>query len=434
MSEKRIKVWVQAFKDRKHPMLQWLDPETGRRKSQPAETADPELAEQKRADLESDLNNGRYKEASRMSWERFRELFEAEYVAALRPNTRRNYGAALDLFERLTHPGQIRTITERTASGFAASMRTVEVPGRGKGMQPSSIKQALRLVRTALLWAVEQGLLPKYPKFPAVKVPKAEGDAQPALREPRGIEGLSPQQPPLLPDRANPYQDPAQRAKETPGQPDSITGFVNKKKPQPVPAESFERLLGKAPDQMTRAYLLTGWLAGLRLSEAFELRWDDNTDYPYLDLGRNRIILPAEFVKADEDQWLPLDPALREVLEALPRRNEKVFNFLTRSKRPMSAKTLSKRITTLARAARVRLSMHTLRKGFGCRYAGKVPAQVLQRLMRHADIKTTMDYYANVDAAVEAAVLGERCNSSRNTPWEGAGSNRPEGCGLGEEG
>jgi hypothetical protein len=39
-------------------------------------------------------------------------------------------------------------------------------------------------------------------------------------------------------------------------------------------------------------------------------------------------------------------------------------------------------------------------------------AHVLQRLMRHSSIKTTMDYYANIDAAVEEAVLGDRRNSS----------------------
>jgi hypothetical protein len=39
MPEKRITVWVQRFKDREHLMLQWLDPETGTRKSQSAGTA-----------------------------------------------------------------------------------------------------------------------------------------------------------------------------------------------------------------------------------------------------------------------------------------------------------------------------------------------------------------------------------------------------------
>jgi integrase len=133
-----------------------------------------------------------------------------------------------------------------------------------------------------------------------------------------------------------------------------------------------------------------------------------------VDLARNRIVLPAEIAKSSEDQWAPLDPALREELEALSMRGKKVFAFLNRSGRPLTVNSLSKRVITLARRAGVKLTMHTLRKGFGCHYAAKVPAQVLQRLMRHADIKTAMGYSANVDDAVEAAVL-ER-NSSRNTP------------------
>jgi hypothetical protein len=75
---------------------------------------------------------------------------------------------------------------------------------------------------------------------------------------------------------------------------------------------------------------------------------------------------------------------------------------------------MSQRVRDLARKAGVRLSIHTLRKGFGCRYAGKVPAQVLQKLMRHGNIKTTMDYYANVDDAVMEAVLGAGCSAARN--------------------
>ena len=84
-------------------------------------------------------------------------------------------------------------------------------------------------------------------------------------------------------------------------------------------------------------------------------------------------------------------------------------------------------MAALARRAGVKLSIHTLRKGFGCRYAGKVPAQVLQRLMRHANIKTTMDYYANVDEAAMEAVLGPRRNSSRNNPGRPEGIPIPDG-------
>jgi integrase len=166
-----------------------------------------------------------------------------------------------------------------------------------------------------------------------------------------------------------------------------------------------------------RAYLLCGWLAGLRLSEALELDREPTEEAPYLALDRDRIILPAEFAKSVEDQWVPLDPVLREALEALPRHGRKVFHFTDRKGRPIGATAVCERVVTLAKKAGVKLTMHSLRKGFGCRYAGKVPAQVLQRLMRHGDIKTTMAYYANVGQAVEEAVLGDRGKrtSSRTT-------------------
>ncbi len=38
-------------------------------------------------------------------------------------------------------------------------------------MKPATVKVRLQLLRTALNWAVEQGLLAKCPKFPSVKVP-----------------------------------------------------------------------------------------------------------------------------------------------------------------------------------------------------------------------------------------------------------------------
>jgi integrase len=316
VTEKRVTVWVQHFKDRESLVLQWIDPATGKRKSKSAGTADEKEAEQKRADLEYELNHGQYQEASRMSWERFRELFEAEYVSGLRPNTRVNYRATLDLFERVCNPTRIRSITERTVSAFAAALRQLPVRGGG-GMKPSSIKVRLQFLHTALTWAVEQKLLTEVPKFPAVKVPW--------------------------------------------------------KKPQPVPSESFERLLDRAPDAQMQAYLLAGWLAGLRLVEAFALEWERTDAAPWVDLGANRIWLPAGFVKAVEDQWVPLDSVLREDLEALPRQGRKVFRFVAPDGHPVTPGAMSDRVRRLAKKAGVKLTMHSLRKGFGCRHAGRVP-------------------------------------------------------------
>jgi integrase len=156
------------------------------------------------------------------------------------------------------------------------------------------------------------------------------------------------------------------------------------------------------------------------------LEWEPTDKAPWLDLARDRIVLPAELVKAVEDQWVPLDAAFREILQALPRRGKKVFHFAAKDGHTLTANGVSQRVIRLAKKAGVKMTMHALRKGFGCYYAGKVPAQVLQKLMRHGDIKTTMAYYANVDAAAEEAVRDRQRNSSRNTPPAGAGPGAPD--------
>jgi hypothetical protein len=201
-----VNVWVQEFKGRKFLSLQWHDAHTGERKTRTTGTADPAEAERQRADLEYELNHGMYAGAGNVSWPKFRELFEAEFVASRRKNTRRNYEVALDHFERLCHPGRLRAVNERTLSQFVAKLR--QQRGRYQSMAASTIKLWVQLVTTALTWGVEQKLLSVVPKSPAVKVPKRD--------------------------------------------------------PQPVPAEAFERLLAVALDAQTRAYLLCGWLAGLR--------------------------------------------------------------------------------------------------------------------------------------------------------------------------
>jgi integrase len=358
MPDKRITVWVQRFKDRDTLMLQWLDPETGRRKSKSAETADPKEAEEKRADLEYELNHGLHREPSQLSWERFRELFERQYLPNVRPSTQRNYRNVLDLFEQICKPKRPWSITARTLTAFVAGLREVRVYGR-KGMVPSTISVRLQFLHSVLGWASTQGFLAKLPEFPEVRVPK--------------------------------------------------------KKPKAVPTEAFEKMYDKARDVQMKTFLLCAWLAGLRLAEAIRLDREETDEAPWVDFGRDRIWLPAEMVKADEDQWVPLDPVLRRALLALPRQGRKFFRFAAHDGHAINDNAVAARISRLARQAGVKLTMRVLRRGFGCRYAARVPAQVLQRLMRHASITTTMTFYANVDDAVEEAVLGKR-NTLCNTP------------------
>ena len=346
-----IHVYVLYRRRRPFPLLQWVDPETGKRRTTSAGSADPKEVERRRAEREYELNHGRYVEPSRMSWEQFRDLFEKEYVAGLRFRTQEKFATVLDVFEQIISPANLRTITERTISRFVQGMRERKRRNGTIGLAPMTMKNYLVALKTALGGAVEQKLLPALPNFPAVKVPK--------------------------------------------------------KKPQPVPAEAFEKLLEKAPDDVWRAFLLCGWWAGLRLSEALHLEWETNEEHPWVDFANNKIVLPAVFAKSGQDQTVPVHPVLREALERLPRAGRKVFNFRSRSGRSLKRTDVTHRIQAMAKEAGVKLSMHRLRKGFGCRVAkqlGKGGAPVLHVLMRHASMQVTMDYYASVDDALQDVI------------------------------
>jgi integrase len=332
-----------------------VDPHTGCRKTKSAETTDPEQAEDKRRDLEYELCHGKYQEASKLDWDRFRELFEAEYLPGLRPRSQEKYGTVLDVFEQIIDPTKLRAITERTVSLFVKGMRQREQPNNRKvGLAPMTIKNYLVALKSALRWAADQKLIDHVPVFPVVKVPK--------------------------------------------------------KKPQPVPAESFEKLLDKAPDQLWKTYLLCGWQAGLRLSEARHLQWEQSDTLPWIDFEANRIVLPGVFAKSAEDQSVPMQPMLRQALAALPRSGAKVFPFRSRKTgMPLTRVGISTRVREMAKKAGVRLSMHRLRKGFGCRVAqqlGKGNAPVLHTLMRHSSMQVTMDFYASVDDVLQEAIKG----------------------------
>ena len=178
MPEKRVHGLGAAVRRTAHPLCcNGSNRTPGRERSRSAGTNDEKEAEQARADLEYELNHGRYQEASRMSWERFRELFEDQYVAALRKTTRKVFSNAFNLFERLCNPKRLRSISEQTVSAFAAALR--KEPGHGgECMQASTIRVRLQFLHTALHWAEDQGLLPRCPRFPAIKVPKKKPQAR----------------------------------------------------------------------------------------------------------------------------------------------------------------------------------------------------------------------------------------------------------------
>ena len=105
---------------------------------------------------------------------------------------------------------------------------------------------------------------------------------------------------------------------------------------------------------------------------------------------------------------MPMVPEFTHLLEAVPD-DEKVGNVFRRDFRrdhgtDTRSDTVSKQICAIGKKAGIKVSAskfasaHDLRRSFGRRWAEKVKPHILMQLMRHDDIKTTMEYYVPSDA------------------------------------
>jgi integrase len=160
--------------------------------------------------------------------------------------------------------------------------------------------------------------------------------------------------------------------------------------------------------------LLRGlWLSGLRLGEAINLTWDDDTKLTVDLSGRRPMFrIRAAMEKGNRDRVLPMTPDFAAMLQDTPKakRTGPVFPLLGVGGEPCHDFDWASRIVgRVGRAAGVKVntaddgtvkyaSAHDLRRSFGARWAPRVMPIVLQQLMRHESIDTTLRYYVGQDA------------------------------------
>jgi integrase len=374
MSEhQRVKVRKKWMSDRGKWVLNWDDPGTMKRRFETIEADNEQTAEEIRGDMEYKLNHGLHQDGSQMSWEDFRALYEKENMPRFRPATRVNFTYAFDLFESICAPAKVTDISTRMLAAYAAELKKRKGRWRGTGMQVSSIRNYVHYIKIALDWAAkpQQGIIVQRPRLP---------------------DGLK----------------------------------VAKTSPRPVPVEWFEKLLAEAPDADYRLLLMFGWYAGMRLCEAYLIEWEETKSAPWVDMAEDKIRFPKGFSKSRRDDWVPLDPILKQAVQAHPHNQKRILTLRNlRNNEPLPPerwRTPSTYVLRMAwRAGLQKVSFHTLRKGFACRYAsrGDVQPHVLQKLMRHARLSTTLEYYANFDDAVMGAVIGSNENGQEKGNKEG---------------
>ena len=373
-SEDDVHVSVRSVCGRPNYMLRWRDPITGRRRSQT--TPIPRGGKRNRAEAErlaaekqAELNSGMIG-SSRMRWDRFRELFEAQKGSGSAAGTRDKNKTVFNRLEAVVNPGYLRDITEARLSHFVMVLRMDR-------LSEETIKSYLGQLKAALNWAVEQKLLARLPTFPKVQRVKKGGS--------RPMKG------------------------------------------RPITTEEFERMLDAVegvvgPDDAGDWvwYLRGLWASGLRLSESLELRWDDDGRIqPRFAEGRLPVlVIPGELEKGFRDREHPMAPEFARLLEEVPKERRKGFVFRLygrgHARTRLLPRAVSEIVSNIGKAAGVKvythpitgevkyLSAHDLRRTFGDRWAARVMPPQLMELMRHQNIETTLRYYVGVNAQENA--------------------------------
>ena len=191
-----------------------------------------------------------------------------------------------------------------------------------------------------------------------------------------------------------------------------------------VAIEDVEKLLDACDDERYATVILLAAEAGLRAAEIRGLQWTDIksekiTVRRSLDKLTNEPVAP----KHNKSRTVPTSKRLAASLASLPRRGlwviaESDGSFVTYDRMIDTVHAIYDR----AEVARPPKALHCLRHTFGTVMARKVPLPVLQKLMGHSDIQTTLRYvdvnendkreaiaavFGSPDAAVQATCKQE---------------------------
>jgi len=365
-----IRVTVCKWGDGRPLMLRWTDPISGRRKTKSSGTTNQRKAERLAGELERELRAGITLIPSRITWAQFRERFENERLCGMPDSTAAQYRGALNHVARVLDPDRLCKLTTQAVSRFAASLRR-------EGMKASTLAKTLRHLKAALRWAEKQGYLTK---APIIEMPKTAA----------------------------------------------------RMKGRAITTEEFERMLAAVPkvrknDPERWERLLRGlWLSGLRVSEALSLSWDGGPFRVDLEGKHPVYFIQPEGQKSGKAEVCPMTPDFATMLLETPEAERTGLVFGLNISRHKAGRALSR----MGEKANIVVdpetgktaSAHDLRRSFGTRWASRVMPAVLQRLMRHASITTTLGFYVSMGADDVASQLWEK---HAPEPKTGADGNIP---------
>lgn len=281
--------------------------------------------------LEGESAAGLLSIPQRMKWKDFVERFKRDHLATLAPTSGPLYERTLDEFTAAIGPQYLDQVDEAAVAEFRAK-RMKEVKS------PATVNKDLRFLRCALNKARKWKLIPQRIEFDMLKEPE---------RDPYFIDD------------------------ETFGKLyDACEGMTQPKLPNCKASAWWQALL-------TFGYM-TGW----RIGEAMSLRSDS------IDWVKGVATIPADQTKGKRDARVELHPVVIDHLKVIAGAGPMVFEW------PLHERLLWTHFAKLKEAAHVEFdgAFHRFRFGFANANVDQLEPDVLQRLMRHQDAKTTRHY------------------------------------------
>jgi len=379
MYEYKVKIYKRT--GRKNYEAKWQDPVTGKMESCTTGCRLKRDAERFAGKLAAELTEGRRKRTINVTWEDFRELYEAAKDWQS-DNTFRNWLFTAAQIEKFLKPKLLSSINTAAVDRLKSDMLE-------SGAAIASVKGRMKYLRAALNWAKRRGMIHETPVF---ELPEGGDEAR----------------------------------------------------CRPVTAEEFERMLSKIETRRKTAadfdfYLRGLWWSGLRLEESLKLSWDATADFAVDMSGKYPMLRIRQGAqKSKKAELLPLAPEFCEMLHSVPESEREGFVFAIPCQNGKAKRMLPHGVTRavkrLAEAAKVKVSdgdskvkwasPHDFRRAFCSRWSRRVMPAVLMRLARHSSIDTTMKYYAQQDAesvadAAFAAFAGDNSgDTSQNAVTE----------------
>jgi integrase len=353
----------------------WYDP-AGKRRSK--SIGSKSSADKYCRKVEGEMAAGLYADRKRTKWADFRKQFADVVLATQAESTAAEYVNALDSFERVAKPVYMDTISTATIDTFTAKRRrenarlpnprkeskpaagaaskrpkTKPEPAAPRNVAPATVNKELRHIRAALRKATKWGLISVAPDFTMLRE---------SQRDPY-------------------YIDDATFAKLY-----AACDKMTKPDGQGYTAADWWKAL------LCFAYL-TGW----RIGEILDLRRAD------LDLDAAVAKVDADSTKGRRDARVELHPVVIEHVRAILGFETHVFHW------PHHARTLWADFKALKAAAGVSFAgaFHRFRFGFANANVDTIPADLLQRLMRHQSAQTTR-HYINAAERMKRSGVGER--------------------------